>query len=241
MRDRLPYGFQAGHEPVFQVPKRKKAGGTPNHVPSRKSVSGKGIRAAEPLMRDYLWHLEVDPSVRLISPYPLKLEYQTFDRYGPNGTATHIPTLGILKVDGAVIYADVVSEAILKEQWFRERSRAQLEAAYADQFGASYSIITELALHIQPRMDNVRRLWRDNRTRDPQAMRAVRRVVDGHSGDATTIGMIVDLSRHGNREAAVACVLQLAISGEVQIDLGTPISENTRVTFVTADGIDGED
>ncbi|MGO7117564.1 hypothetical protein [Rhizobium leguminosarum] len=191
-------------------------------------------------MRDYLWHLEVDPSVLLISPYPLKLEYQTFDRYGPNGTATHIPTLGILKTDGAVVYADVVSEAILKEQWFRERRRTLLEAAYADQFEASYSIITELALHIQPRMDNVRRLWRDNRTRDPQAMRAVRRVVDGHDWDSTTIGQIVDQARYGNREAAVASVLQLAISGEVRIDLGTPISENTTVTFATAHGIDGE-
>ncbi|MDO3432163.1 hypothetical protein QWJ46_05655 [Rhizobium sp. CBN3] len=191
-------------------------------------------------MRDYLWHLEVDPSVCLISPYPLKLEYQTFDRYGPNGTATHIPTLGILKADGAVVYADVVSEAMLKEQWYRERRRAQLEAAYADQFGASYSIITELALHIQPRMDNVRRLWRDNRTRDPQAMSAVRRVVDGHSAEATTIGHIVDQANYGDREAAVASVLQLAISGEVQIDLGTPISENTVVTFATADCFDGE-
>ncbi|MGO6816815.1 hypothetical protein ACCS67_18295 [Rhizobium brockwellii] len=187
-------------------------------------------------MRDYLWHLEVDPSVVLISPYPLKLEYQTYDRYGPNGTASHIPTLGILNTDGGVVYADVVSEAILKEQWFRERRRGQLEQAYADQFGASYSIITELALHIQPRMDNIRRLWRDNRTRDPQAMRAVRRVIDGHGGGPTTIGRIVDLTRHGNREAAIACVLQLAISGEIQIDLGTPISENTAVTFQTVDG-----
>ncbi|MGO7130372.1 hypothetical protein AB9E06_05860 [Rhizobium leguminosarum] len=237
---RLPYGFEPGHEPVYKVPKRKKGGPTPSHVPSRKSVSGKGIRAAHPLMREYLWHLEVDPSVRFISPYPMKVEYQTFDRYGPNGTATHIPDLGILKTDGSAVYCDVVPEAILKEQWYRERRRLRLEETYADQFGAAYSILTELAIHIQPRMDNVSRLWRDNRTRDPEAMRAVRRVIDGRDGTATTIGSIVGMTGYPNREVAVACVLQLAVSGEIKIDLGRPISENTAVTFPSVDAFDGE-
>ncbi|MBX5168787.1 hypothetical protein HJB84_02760 [Rhizobium sp. NZLR1b] len=190
-------------------------------------------------MRDYIWHLDVDPSIRLISPYPMEIEYQTFDRYGPNGTATHIPTLGILKMDGTVIYSDVVTEAILKEQWYRRRRMPLLEAAYADQFGASYSILTELAIHIQPRMDNVRRLWRDNRTKAPEAMRAVRRVVDGHDGTATTVGSLVDMIGWQDREVAVACILQLAIAGEINIELGRPISEGTTVSFPIVDA--GED
>ena len=82
IENRRARGFEPGHQPVFAVPKRKKGGATANHVPSRKSVSGEGIRAASPLMRDFLWHLEVDPSVRLISPYPVELEYQTYDPRG---------------------------------------------------------------------------------------------------------------------------------------------------------------
>ena len=226
---RAPIGFELGHQPVFQVPKRKKGGTTANHVPSRKSVSGRGIRAAQPLMRDFLWHLEVDPSVRLISPYPLQLEYQTYDRYGPSGTAKHIPDLGILKRDGSVVYCDIVPEAILQEQWYRERRRPLLEEAYFDQCGAGYSILTELSIHIQPLMNNVRRLWRDSRNQEPAAMRAVRRALGMLPPTPRAIGVIADAAEYRDRNAAIACVLQLACTGYLRIDLSVPISEDTTV------------
>lgn len=241
-----PPGFEPGQLPRYEVPSRKKGGTTPLHVPTKKSVRGRNIRAAHPLMAHFLMHLETDPNVRKISPYPIEIEYQRSGSSGDTTTVSHIPDLGILHRDGSIVFCDIVPEAILAEQRHRTRRADDLRQAYTDQLGAAYSIITELDVYVEPRMTNVSTLWRHRDCDDPEALRKVIGVLDRMTFP-TTIAEIVEQAdlphliwetdSDGATERQVlsdvnrafSCILQMACEGRLDVDLANPISPASRI------------
>lgn len=240
MSEHIPPGFTSGHLPLFKVARRKKHTTVPSVVPSRKAVFGTYIRVAKPLTADFLCHLETDPDVVKISPYPMEVSYEIHDRYGPIGIEKHIVEIGVMMCDGTVSYHDVIPTAIQEEfpnlVSRGEKIRTHLENA----FGYCYSIIDELCLHIEPRWQNLQEIRRLDHDDDKPAVLTVRRVLD-QIELPTTIGAVrhasalpppisVSGEQLNDVDRAFAALMRLASFGHIDLDLSKPFGDATVVS-----------
>jgi len=230
--------FRPDHKPVYESPRRKKHHHAPGYFPTFKAV-GSGVRVTSPLSADCLLHLDTNPTVLKISPYPFVVRYSVHDRYGIVGVKKHCPELAILHEDGRVVIMDVIPLAIQREGRLAKRGDAVAEALF-NSYGVAYSVMDERDLHIEPRLSNLRTIWRHHRDSDQGCNLAVQRAID-EIGLPTTIGDVriaaadrAEIVRARNAanhwDAVFTELMVLAFRGAIHLDLSLPFSDQTVIT-----------
>lgn len=222
----------------------------PGVFPTRKA-STNWVRTRLPLMADGLIHLETDPRVVRIAVYPPKLEYSVWNDLSRRSKVRSVsPDVAVMEDDGHVTVIEYVPVAIQDERvGFSERVRV-LKDIYREEHGCGYAVHSELSVHIEPRMTNLRRQYEHSFVEDQSALEALRDALYRH-GLPSTIGDIraaVDLptpvyqvlddgdatvfSRPlGAIDRHFTALMQLAHRGEIEIDLSRPYGERSAVSW----------
>ena len=247
------YGFDNDHQPRRRIPKRARHVTLPVNFPTTKAVAGT-VRARLPLMADGLIHLDTDPEWVRISPYPLEIEFFSQDRNGRFVVASHIPDVGVISRDGRKAFIHFVPLNIQREQPHLARRTETLKRIFREEHDSSYAMLDERSIYIEPRFTNLKTMWKHRlRGWDQEALMAVRKAV-GHLTLPTTIDEIrmaaalpgfrmvwdhPDYERHqelGNVNRAFSAVMELAMNGEIRVDLSVPFSGASVVSRYSAQG-----
>lgn len=242
--------FTEPYEPGRTVKDRARHPTLPGVFPTRKA-STPWVRTRLPLMSDGLIHLETDPRVVRIAVYPPKLEYSVWHNLSERSKFRSVsPDVAVLEDDGYVTVIEYVPVAIQDERaGFADRVRI-LKEIYQEEHGCGYAVHSELSVHIEPRMTNLRRQYEHSFVDDSSALEAVRDALYRH-GLPSTIGAIraaVNLPPPvyqvlGRGDEAVfsrsldeidrhfTALMQLVHRGEIEIDLSLPYDERSVVRW----------
>ena len=242
------FGFGDDHVPLVKVAKSQKRQEIPVTFPTHKAAQ-KSIRARSTLMRDALIHFETNPDVVRISAYPIQIEYEASDRYGPVESLKHIPMVGVWSRQKQASYFDIVPVAIQSEQkWIASRTQ-RLKREFWEQYRATYAVLDEDILHIQPRMMNLATIYHHAYRHEEAAVIQARRAL-ATLPERTTIQSVIDVAALPQRvhvfyeedgsiaqhrvlsevQRAFSAVMWLAVQGELKVDISTLISPASFVT-----------
>jgi hypothetical protein len=240
------YGFEDGHEPKRNIPKRVMHRTLPVNFPTRKAPQG-FVRARQPLMADGLIHLDTNPRWVRISPYPVETKFFSHDVHGHFVVASHIPDVGVISRSGVKAFIDYIPYNLQREMHDLDRRTEELRAVYRDEHDASYCVHDERCIYLEPRFSNLKAMWKHKVDRfDQDAVMAVRKAV-GRLPSPTTISAVREAAalrcprifwEHPDGEhyqdledvdRAFSAIMQLAMNGEIWIDLSRPFDGSTAI------------
>ena len=218
----------------------------PGWFPTTKNIRGE-VRTREPLMADLLIHLDTDPMVRVIAEFPIVEPFVSHNARGKVNVSEHIPDLAVLRTDGSVFVIDVMTYHVRKTMRDAEQRRIDLTHHY-EKKGAKYLLLDETTIRLQPLFFNLRLMWKHKHSKhEPAGMEAVRTSLREASYPTTIEALIRSMptnaifARWGDEPESAArhvtennptfsAVMQLAISGELEVNLDKKFSANTIVT-----------
>lgn len=214
--------------------------------PTRKCIRGE-VRTREPLMGDLLFHLDTDPAIRVIAEFPIKQLYDARKSDGTPIVKEHIPDLGVLRADGAVFVIDVMPYYVRKSIRGMDERSAILRRHYV-KLGATYLLLDETTIRLEPLFSNLRLMWKHKHSKhEPSGMAQLRDALREASYPASietlmrTMPHNAIFARWSDEPSSAArhvvecnptfsAVMQLAIAGELDVDLNSKFSSKTIVT-----------
>jgi hypothetical protein len=238
--------FSPGKEPKREIKLGTRYRTLPGWFPTMKNHKGE-VRTREPLVGDLLIHLDTDPDVRAISEFAVKVQYQLLR---PDGTITieeHIPDIAVIDAKGAVFVIDVTPYHVKGTMPWLEMRKPSLERHYA-KLGAQYRLVDETTIHLKPLFQNLRLMWKHKKlSHEREGMERLRQLVRDHPLPCTIGALMRSIPQNalvarwsdqpGSSVKHVSqcnpvftAVMQLAISGEVDVDLDKRFSADTLVT-----------
>lgn len=229
--NREALGLKPGLKPVRRIKAKTKRISRPGRFATSKTFVREPIRTESVLEMDGLAHIETNPRYKWIAPQPHRL---TFHVNGPDGSTrvdTYVPDLAVLTVDGKVVILD------FKWSWLRALPEWKavepiIREAYRVDHGATFTVLTEEHILVEPRRTNIAiMLLHRPPAEDPAAIAAVRGAI-GRLSLPSTIGAIRDASglvTDGERDPAFSALVELAISGEVGLDMSQAFDDRTTV------------
>ncbi len=237
-------GFERNSAPVFEPARRKMHASLPGIAPSLK-VAGGYVRTRMPLMLDAMIHLETNPTVKRICPYPIQIEYESEDDNGLFKMRDHIFDLGVELHSGRRLYIDYEPYAIQQERPWMKRRTERLREVVALELGADYHLQDERDVYIQPRFANLKIMYQHLRVEDDQALKVVRKAlalmlkpttIEAVRAAVKLPGVRFEVSAlhgdngvyHGNLDdvdRVFTAIMQLAAAGEINIDLARPFTD----------------
>jgi hypothetical protein len=241
------YGLGDDHQPKRNIRKRVRHATLPVNFPTTKAVAGT-VRARLPLMADGLLHLDTDPYWTRISPYPVRIEFLSQDKNGRFVVAAHVPDIGVISRDGRKVFIDYVPLVIQRERPHLARRTELLKEIFREEHGAAYAVHDERSIYIEPRFSNLKTMWMHKLNGwDIEALMAVRKALGRLSMPAMIDEVRQAASLPGfrmvweqpdgeshqdldNVDRAFSAVMELAMNGEVQVDLSEPFSGTTLVS-----------
>lgn len=241
--------FAEGHEPAYTVGRGMYDRGRAISFPSSKVISGI-IRARSTLMADGLLHLDTDPNVIQLSPYPMEIAYwSTRDGKTPV-KRDHIPDMAIMLRDDSVVFIDYIPLIEQTDTPFFWRRVAERKRHFEEELGCAYAVHDERSVRIEPRLSNLRLMWTHKARRaEPMSLAHAREAIR-NSKLPTTIRAISDQAKYARQavrwsadDAPVlleetnlifTAVMQLAMRGEVRLDLGLPLTLDAMIYEVAA-------
>ena len=238
MQRRMPrvyppdFGLTKGAEPLEAIKPRKIRRGLPGDFPTRKGTLP-SLRTKNLLEIDALGHFELNPDIALMAMRSHSIEWDDPQKDGSSILRRYVPSLAMRRRDGAVCVLDIRSaEDADTEAW--RRTEAYLRIDYG-LLKASFATLTEESVYIQPRHRNVSQMLQMRMVeRDEPAIDRVRTVVHSLLMPAA-VGVIVAKAKlpnpHGCADPAFACLVEMAITGEVELDLSRPLGIDTRVSI----------
>lgn len=241
--------FGPRHEPARVIKKRTRHPTIPVNHPTKKAFRMGMVRARLPLMADHLTHLDVTPDVIRVAEYPFAIEYQRRQDDGKIVTRTRILDLAVLMSDGRVFVIDYEPINIQKRKGLQRveaRTRGLIEAL--EKKDATYLLLDECSIHLQPRWGNVCEIWKHmhENGQHPGIAEIRHQIMNGAL--PATIGKLmaraspnVMTSRfaHETPEAATVkgefnpiytAVMQLAAAGKVRLDHSMPFDIHSIVS-----------
>lgn len=232
----IRYGFGDDHRPRREIAPRARHSAMPGIFSTRKAARG-WLRTSSPLMMDGLVHPETDPRWIRLADYPFRVGGWLRRRDGSHAPFRHVPDVGVIDGNGAIVYIDYVPVAIQRERADFDARVEALRELYREDHGISYVVHDERHIYAEPRFSNLR-IMRGNRLDDvdPNVTTAVRVAVLQVSLPAT-IEAIAQASRRpgadgespGAMGRVLSVILGLALIGELEIDLTQPLSGRTKV------------
>lgn len=236
-------GFEDDHKPLFQVPHIVGKGPMPSTFPRTKFTT-EFPKLKHPLGCDAAIHFATDPEIEKVALYPIEI---------PIRNGVHLVEFGLLKRDGRIVYVDVIPLRVQEEApWIAGRSK-RVQAEVARRFyHATYTVLDERSLHIEPRMVNLRVMFSHLGSDDTKALNRVREVIHEIPLPATIaeIREAADLAPlafeyfdgHGRRDyfdpledvdRTFTALMQLATDGEIDIDTSRRFNDQTTVWATT--------
>ncbi|WP_155773812.1 hypothetical protein [Methylorubrum extorquens] len=203
----------------------------PGRFATTKTFSPDAIRTESVLEMDGLGHIETNARYVRIAPQPHRLTFHVTEADGKTRVATYVPDLAVLTVDGNVVVLD------FKWSWLRALPEwAEIEPVIRDAYridhGAAFTVLTEEHISIEPRRTNVAiMLLHRPPAEDPVAIAAVRGAIE-RLGLPSTIGAIREVSRlstDGVSDPAFSALVELAMAGEVGLDMSRVFDDRTKV------------
>lgn len=213
-------GLAPGCKPVRKIAKKSKRISRPGVFASAKTFDGRAIRTESILEMEGLAHIEVNARYVRVAPQPHRLIFHVEDGRSTQ-VHTYVPDLAILTRDGQVIVVD------FKWSFLRERPDwAALEPvireAYRLDHGVTYRVLTEEHLLVEPRRTNVAILMMHRpMVANEGAITAVRSAI-ASLDMPSTIGALRSasgLASDGPADPAFSALMELAVAGEVRIDM----------------------
>lgn len=240
--------FSEGHKPVRKVGRSMYGTGHAVSHPSSKVASGI-VRARSPLMADGLLHLDTDPNVVQLSPYPLEaLIWSTIDEATPE-KVEHIPDIAIMLRDDRVVFIDYVPVGEQRATPFFARRVAERVRHFRGELDCAYSVLDESTLRIEPRLSNLRLMWTHRqRPTEPRCLADAREALRRTPLPNTirSVSEAAAIARQAIRwegdelptlvdetNLVFTAVMQLAMRGEVRLDLGRPLTLDSTIYEVT--------
>lgn len=237
--------FGPDHEPVRVFKAGARHQNPVGKFTTDKYAAGGVIRTRSPLMADGLKHLDTDPRVMRLAPFPFQISYLSADGHGEIFGRKHVLDVGIRFRNGSVGFVDYVPFSCQDER-SRQRER-EISLHLAENFNAGYAVHDERCIYPEPIFRNVCVL-REHRSLpiDHECVREIAREILEASlpmtiGDLTRSMSInafaekwadePDSAYRVDREANpvfTAC-MQLAIAGKVTLDLRREFSPSTLV------------
>ena len=219
----------------------------PGHFPTSKAAGGL-LRTRSPLMMDGLIHAATDPLAVRIAAYPLEIHWWCKGANGVYRRRSDIPDIAVGWRDGSLSFHSFTPLEIQKENPRFAEQEEQLDRVFREEHGASYSVLDERDIHVQPRHMNLVTMWKHELgDLDPEAIDAVRLALERRrrAGDPSTIGQLkadCDLLPFwtvfaheappqplAGNDRVFSAVMTLAIAGEISLDLGKTLSDKTSV------------
>ncbi|WP_430257347.1 hypothetical protein [Neorhizobium sp. IRS_2294] len=242
VRNLPPTLFTHAHVPLWKPEWGTRYHTLPVTFPTDKSPAGEVI-ARLPLMADGLVHLDTDPDVTAIAAYPMTIEYRAPTRNNMAVKRDHLPDVAIRRADGGVVFIDYVPVNEQAEKpWIARRTRV-LEDHVAAHYGCGYAVHDELCVLARPLFPNLKAMWAHKATSlDPLEVRLVIKALrrcrfpsrlgvlkKTLHADEELCGVFAALDVDG-ADTVYTAVMQMCISGELDIDLSMPFSAMTSVT-----------
>lgn len=236
-------GFEAGSSPVFEPARRVMHKTLPGIFPSKK-VAGGYVRTKLPLMMDGLYHLDTNPDVLRIVPYPIRIEYPSNQDQEVFTLRDHTFDLGVELRGNKRVYIDYVPYNIqLERPLIAERTVSLVQIARAE-FDAEYRLLDERSIYIQPRFSNLKVMWRHIHVADDEALMAVRRAIQTIELPSTIseirrkvslpgvqfnvldqLGQVVSRRELHEVDRVFTAIMQLISKGEIEIDYSKPFGD----------------
>lgn len=247
--DILKMIFADGHKPAHTVGRGMYEPGRAISFPTNKVHSGI-IRARSTLMADGLLHLDTDPNVVQVSPYPMDIAYwSTYDGKTPV-KRDHIPDMAIMLRDETVLFIDYIPLREQVDTPFFWRRVAERKRHFHGELGCGYAVHDERSIRIEPRLSNLRLMWTHKARRtEPMSLAHARETIRNFKLP-TTIRMISDQAAFARQAVRwsddddpvlleetnliFTAVMQLAMRGEVRLNLGTPLTLDAMIYEVAA-------
>ncbi|MBX9455546.1 MAG: hypothetical protein KL863_05670 [Rhizobium sp.] len=234
----LRNGFEHDHDPLMRIAHVVAEGAIASTFPQMKFTTAMP-KLKRPLAVEAAIHFMTDPSVSKVSLYPIEV---------PLDRKPHIVEFGLLRTDGRISYVDVIPLLLQQEFGWIGRRTKQLKAEVARLYGASYAVLDERDLWIEPRRANLRTMFSHLGSDDAVALGAVRDVIH-HIPMPATIAEVrsaaglepfdfVYFDNHGhpatrerleNVDRTFTALMELAANGEVDIDLSHKFNNRTTV------------
>ncbi len=214
--------------------------------PTERYAAGGIIRTRLPIMLDGLIHLDTDPRVVGLSPYPLKIHYLS-EEDGEVVGRHHVPDIGVRFDDGSVGFVDYMPFHSQDPAWFDQRTR-ELRLHFSEEYGAGYAVHDERCIYPQPLFRNLSLMWRhkplpiDHESIGVIAKEILAANLPMTMGQLTrAVSMNAFVSRYEDEPDSAFRVLddtspvftacmQLAIAGKVKLDLSRLFSPSTIVS-----------
>lgn len=237
--------FGPDNEPQREIKPGSRYRTLPGWFPTSKNVRGQ-VRTREPLMADLMFHLDTDPEIRVVAEFALRTDYLVRRRDGTVVTKEHIPDLAALRRDGHVFVIDVMPWSVQQNIPSTERRREVLTTHYA-KLGARYLLLNETSIRLQPLLNNLKRMWMHKSSgHDLRGMAQLRQALLDTSYPATMEDLVramplnAIIARWSDEDESAArhvtecspvftAVMQLAMSGELDVDLTKRFSPSTKV------------
>ncbi len=218
----------------------------PGWFPTDKNVRGE-VRTREPLMADLLIHLDTDPMVKVIAEFPIVEAFVSHNTRRKAMVSEHIPDLAVLRNDGSVFVIDVIPFHVRKTISGAEQRRIDLTHHYRKK-GAKYLLLDETTIRLQPLFFNLRLMWKHKRSNhELRGMEQIRHALLKATYPTTidtlmrTMPQNAIIARWSDEPESAArhvaqcnptfsAVMQLAIAGELEVDLDKKFSADTIVT-----------
>ncbi|MDX1200621.1 hypothetical protein GOL94_25090 [Sinorhizobium medicae] len=237
--------FGPDNEPQREIKPGSRYRTLPGWFPTKKNVRGR-VRTREPLMADLMIHLDTDPATRVVAEFPIKTNYHVRRPDGTVLTKEHIPDLAALRRDGRVFVIDVMPWSVQQDIPWIQRRREALTSHYA-KLGARYLLLDETSIRLQPLLNNLKLMWMHKSSgHDLRGMAQLRQALLDTSYPATMEDLVrtmpsnAIIARWSDEDASAArhvtecspvftAVMQLAMSGELDVDLTKRFSPSTEV------------
>jgi hypothetical protein len=196
---------------VIRRGSRRTTGKFPTLKPEKRSVHWEG-----PLERDFIFLLEIDPEVASYREQPLKIEYAMEGK-------KHVYTPDFLvERKGKKQLAEVTLRRKVKER----DAAFRIISTVCARNGYEFVVVTEDEIRLQPRLNNVKLLWRYSRTSiTPQHQIACQEYFSG-SGEATLADLMASFATKG---IGKQLVYGLLYHGLLDFDLMKPITPESLV------------
>lgn len=150
--------FADGHKPAHTVGRGMYEPGRAISFPTNKVPSGV-IRARSTLMADGLLHLDTDPNIVQLSPYPMEVAYWSTQDGKMPVKRDHIPDMAIMLRDDRILFVDYIPLQDQANIPFFWRRVAERKRHFQDELGCDYAVHDERSIQIEPRLSNLRLMW----------------------------------------------------------------------------------
>lgn len=230
-------GLRPGAKRARKLLARSGRASMPGWFPTAKGTQG-ALRTESLLEWECLTHFEAHPDVAMMATQPHKLRYLRRRPDGGSFYARYTPDVAMRSRDGRLAVVEVKPSKKADTPEWRAKAAA-LRAAYAE-VGVAFSTWTERSIKVQPRHANVAMMLQHRRTVPDDEADVLASAALLHLGLPASLGDVCAMcplpAPHAYVDRAYTAVINMALRGEVRLDLSRPLGRDTVILAASVAG-----